>query len=212
MHDFDLTTTLARTAHTLLSTYLHHTYALDVPAWDALTALEQEVARAHVRTYYQQMGEAGYEPDRYPLLMDATAPDDFLAFVRIMLGLTLLETIELIVLPHSNEVTVAQVAHEVNRWYCQTLQDLTQVPWHEAPNWIRQSAINGVECVRQEPVMHAGMLHDSWLRFKEADGWQYGPVKDAEKKEHPCMVPFHALPKDQQVKDHLFMAVVKLFS
>lgn len=32
--------------------------------------------------------------------------------------------------------------------------------------------------------------HENWLRDKEKDGWTFGPVKDAEKKEHPCFVPF----------------------
>ena len=35
---------------------------------------------------------------------------------------------------------------------------------------------------------------------KQADGWSYGPVKDVEKKEHPCMVTFDELAKADQVK------------
>lgn len=49
---------------------------------------------------------------------------------------------------------------------------------------------------------------DSWLEEKRAAGWTYGPVKDAEKKEHPCFVLYEALPADQQAKDHLFKAIV----
>jgi hypothetical protein len=44
---------------------------------------------------------------------------------------------------------------------------------------------------------------------KEADGWKHGPVKDPEKKEHPCMVPYGQLPAEQRAKDYLFIAVVK---
>jgi hypothetical protein len=36
----------------------------------------------------------------------------------------------------------------------------------------------------------------------------YGEVKDAEKKTHPCIVPYKDLPPEQQAKDHLFKAVV----
>jgi hypothetical protein len=43
---------------------------------------------------------------------------------------------------------------------------------------------------------------------KLADGWKYGPVKYPEKKEHPCMVPFAELPKEQQLKDALFRHIV----
>ncbi|MEQ9948114.1 RyR domain-containing protein [Pectobacterium aroidearum] len=53
--------------------------------------------------------------------------------------------------------------------------------------------------------------HNKWLEFKKQDGWKYGPVKDAEKKEHPCFVPYGQLPKEQQVKDYLFRAVVHAF-
>jgi len=33
-------------------------------------------------------------------------------------------------------------------------------------------------------------------------------VKDTEKKEHPCIVPFDQLPREQQAKDYLFRGVV----
>jgi hypothetical protein len=50
--------------------------------------------------------------------------------------------------------------------------------------------------------------HNSWLRQKEEDGWKYGPVKDADKKEHPCFIPYEELPREQQAKDYLFGAIV----
>ncbi len=34
-------------------------------------------------------------------------------------------------------------------------------------------------------------------------------MKDAEKKEHPCFVPYAELPAKQRMKDHLFGAVVR---
>jgi len=46
------------------------------------------------------------------------------------------------------------------------------------------------------------------LKVKEADGWKYGPVKDAEKKEHPCFRPYNLLPRDQKAKDYIFRAIV----
>jgi hypothetical protein len=33
-------------------------------------------------------------------------------------------------------------------------------------------------------------------------------VKDPEKKEHPCFVPYESLPAEQQAKDHLFKGIV----
>ena len=40
-------------------------------------------------------------------------------------------------------------------------------------------------------------------------GWRYGASKDAEAKTHPCLVPFDRLPRDQRVKNVLFIAIVR---
>ena len=101
---------------------------------------------------------------------------------------------------------IARAAHEVNRAYCIALADLSQVPWDEAPEWQRESAIKGVEGVLAGNTPEQS--HQCWLNEKERTGWKYGPVKDADKKEHPCMVPYDQLPEEQKAKDHLFVTVV----
>ena len=53
--------------------------------------------------------------------------------------------------------------------------------------------------------------HDSWLAQKRAEGWKFGPVKDAVKKEHPCFVEYDELPLDQRRKDYIFAAICKAF-
>lgn len=105
-------------------------------------------------------------------------------------------------------IDVAKVCHEANRALCEQLGDYSQTPWHLAPDWQVESAIKGVEFNLANPDAPASASHDSWLAVKEAEGWTYGPVKDPEKKEHPCFVPYEELPKEQQAKDHLFKAVV----
>ena len=57
----------------------------------------------------------------------------------------------------------------------------------------------------------ASAQHEAWLSDKVREGWKLGPVKDATKKEHPCMVPYKDLPLEQRIKDHLFKAVVRAF-
>ena len=103
---------------------------------------------------------------------------------------------------------IAKVAHEVNRAYCQALGDDTQVPWAEAPEWQRSSAINGVNFHLNNPDAGPDHSHNEWLKEKKENGWKYGPVKDAELKEHPCCVPYFALPTDQKAKDYLFRGIV----
>ena len=107
-----------------------------------------------------------------------------------------------------NDIEIARVCHEVNRAYCASLGDDSQPPWADAPEWQRQSAIVGVQMHRANPDAGPDDSHNSWLAQKRADGWKYGPVKDPDKKEHPCCVPYHDLPREQQAKDYLFRAVV----
>lgn len=101
----------------------------------------------------------------------------------------------------------AKTAHEVNRAYCVGLGDDSQVPWNIAPLWQRQSCCNGVKGVLAGNGPEQS--HESWLREKTETGWKYGPVKDAEKKEHPCFRPYHELPASQRFKDTLFVTTVR---
>ena len=102
----------------------------------------------------------------------------------------------------------AKLAHEANRVYCSMLGDDSQVCYEDAPEWQRRSAIAGVEFHLANPDAGDAASHESWMALKRAEGWVYGPVKDPEKKQHPCLVPFDQLPKEQQVKDALFRAIV----
>lgn len=104
---------------------------------------------------------------------------------------------------------IARLAHEVNRVYCESIGDRSQPLWEDAPEWQKLSALAGVAFVIGNPDAPASANHESWLAVKNAAGWVYGTTKDADKKTHHCMVPFDELPKEQQVKDKLFRAVVK---
>lgn len=107
-----------------------------------------------------------------------------------------------------NIEAVARMAHEVNRAWCERLGDASQLPWDAAPAWARESAIAGVRFHLANPGADDAASHESWRSAKIAAGWVYGPVKDADAKVHPCMVPFGALPSIQQFKDRLFRTVV----
>lgn len=109
-------------------------------------------------------------------------------------------------------IQIAEVVHEANRAYCRTLGDDSQAPWADAPQWQRDSAVNGVEGIVSGQITRPEQSHESWLAEKARTGWTYGPVKDAEKKEHPCFVAYENLPSDQQVKDALFFAIVRSLS
>lgn len=104
---------------------------------------------------------------------------------------------------------IAKTAHEANRALCRAFGDDSQVPWEEAPDWQRTSALDGVKKTHDGTVTSPQQSHENWLTMKRADGWVYGAVKDPEAKTHPCMVPYDDLPPEQRAKDHVFQAVVR---
>ena len=103
---------------------------------------------------------------------------------------------------------LARAAHEINRAYCASLGDTTQAAWADAPEWQKASALAGVDMHTANPDATPEQSHESWLAQKTAEGWAYGEVKDAEKKLHPCFLPYAELPPEQRAKDYLFRAVV----
>ena len=103
---------------------------------------------------------------------------------------------------------IARVAHEANKAYCETLGDNSQPSWFDAPLWQKDSAMNGVRAIFDGTVTKPEQSHENWFKVKKDEGWVWGSVKNPEKKSHPCMLPFNDLPTYQQIKDHLFFAIV----
>lgn len=109
-------------------------------------------------------------------------------------------------LTESQKEACARAAHEVNRAWCLAHGDLSQPAWDDAPDWQRSSALLGVDGVLCGNTPEQS--HESWLAEKRRTGWKYGPVKDPEKREHPCFVPYRELPPEQRAKDALFVSTV----
>lgn len=107
-----------------------------------------------------------------------------------------------------NTEKIARICHEVNRALCEAYGDTSQVAWDDAPAWQITSALAGVKWRLSNPNAPISAQHERWTEQKIADGWKYGETKDAEKKEHPCIIPFDLLPREQKTKDYLFTAVV----
>jgi hypothetical protein len=102
---------------------------------------------------------------------------------------------------------IAAAAHMANRALCLAQGDTSQLPWKDAPEWQRESALKGVVGALAGNTPEES--HASWMAEKVATGWTYGPVKDPANKRHPCMVPYDALPPSQRIKDQVFIETVR---
>lgn len=108
----------------------------------------------------------------------------------------------------ARETEIAQVVHETIR----SLQDVQgdeapSPPWSCASEHVRAACLDGVRraMAGETPEQH----HEAWCEFKRAAGWTCGPVKDEQARTHPCLVPYGQLPREQQVKNQVFLAIVR---
>lgn len=103
----------------------------------------------------------------------------------------------------------ARMCHEMNRFVQLTNpSEEANKPWDHYDDDFKEitregvrNALSGGKTPEQQ--------HEAWLKAKAADGWVYGPYKDFEKKTHPCMVRYDDLDVVDQMKDQMFLTVVK---
>jgi len=106
--------------------------------------------------------------------------------------------------------SLAKAAHSLNKAYCEFIGDYSQPVWELAPDWQKDSAIKGIKFGLESNVTPEES-HISWLKEKLDTGWKYGPIKNPELKEHPCIVEYQDLPETEKTKDELFTGIVKSF-
>ena len=102
---------------------------------------------------------------------------------------------------------IARTSHEALRGFKASAGQDPGPSWEDAEPWMRESTLEAVAFRIANPSAPASAEHERWLREKEATGWVYGEVKDAEAKTHPMMVEYAHLPEDERKKDALIMAV-----
>jgi hypothetical protein len=104
---------------------------------------------------------------------------------------------------------IAMAAHEMNRDYCKSLGDMSQPYWCDASASQKESVLDGVRFhVFGSGGYSPERSHENWMARKTHEGWSHGPVKDEQKKQHPCFLPYAELPEAQKMKDRIFVSVV----
>jgi len=59
----------------------------------------------------------------------------------------------------------------------------------------------------------AAHVHDIWASARIAEGWKYGPERNDERNEHPCLVPYLELPENEKEYDRqTAMETLKIIS
>lgn len=98
------------------------------------------------------------------------------------------------------------MARATQRAYQEQHGDPLSPAWDDAPDWDRESALEGV--LLALGGASPAECHEAWCRRRRAAGWTYGPVRDEPRQRHPNLVPYADLSAAQRRKDKLFVAVV----
>ncbi len=106
---------------------------------------------------------------------------------------------------------IAKCCHEVNRAYCSSIGDHSHLPWEATPPELRASVYSGVEYHRDNSGVSPEESHARWMKYKLAEGWVFGNVKDVDAKTHPNLIAFHQLHKQERAKDSIFTAICDTF-
>lgn len=77
--------------------------------------------------------------------------------------------------------------------------DSQPAPYQPRP--IDTSATQLSDDLNQLSETLAANAHDVWAAQRLREGWQYGPVRDDELMQHPCLVPYGQLPEAEKAYD-----------
>lgn len=107
-------------------------------------------------------------------------------------------------------IKIARICHEAHKALCNALGEFGIESWGRLSRPRRDVCIGSVEAMIASPKVTSEMSHQMWLDHMVSTGWKYGPEKNPDLKEHPCIVPFSELPIEQKKKDELFAAIVRV--
>lgn len=105
---------------------------------------------------------------------------------------------------------VARTCHQALKTYSESIAEYHLSNWGDASERYRELMCIAVE-IHLAGDFDAEVTHSSWVEEQLNQGWSYGPVRDVKKKQHPCIVPFNQLPREQQLKGQIFRNIVHAF-
>jgi hypothetical protein len=109
-----------------------------------------------------------------------------------------------------NVADIARVVHEANRAVQRSLSEEVNPPWDQAPEWMQESTVKGVEGIQAGNTPEES--HAAWMQDRIERGWVWGKFKSELAKTHPDLVAYEELPREQQLKDTLFHAITTILT
>ncbi len=99
--------------------------------------------------------------------------------------------------------------------------------WNDSKNYLITITLNNMKNYSPKPIDVSDVIldvdltelreaiaenaHEIWAVDRQAEGWTYGPKRDQDKKETPCMVPYSQLPEKEKEYDRkMAMKTLKL--
>jgi hypothetical protein len=106
------------------------------------------------------------------------------------------------------DAEIAEACHELNRVLMRFSGTPVDPPWADI-TW-QESAIADVAAARADPGLTPERMHEDWVTRKVVAGWTWGPVRDPERKTHPCIVlGYDDVPLRERVKDTAWLALIR---
>lgn len=99
--------------------------------------------------------------------------------------------------------------------------------WNDSKNYLITITLNNMKNYLPKPIDVSDVIldldltelreaiaenaHEIWAVDRQAEGWTYGPKRDQDRKETPCMVPYSQLPEKEKEYDRkMAMKTLKL--
>ena len=78
------------------------------------------------------------------------------------------------------------------------------------PTPIDTSGVTLTKEIEELTELLAKNAHDIWAQQRLDEGWTYGPQRDDQAKQHPCLVPYEELPDSEKEYDrHAALGTLK---
>lgn len=109
---------------------------------------------------------------------------------------------------------IARTCHAWVREYQLGTEPDSTPHWELAPDYQRKSTLESIENILAQyydpskPPPTPRMVHELWARQKMEDVWRWGSQKAPAVAGDRDMVDWPSLPREQRVKDEVFLAIV----